>query len=68
MIEAGAERAETEAMPYGAAEGAVGTAAYSLEIDGVTAEGSRNVQRGLGALVAFGGALGVAALVRRRLG
>ncbi len=67
MIEAGAERAETEAMPYGAPEGAIGTAAYSLEIDGVTAEGSRNVQRGLGALVAFGGALGLTALVRRRL-
>jgi putative membrane protein len=53
LITAGAERAKTEGMAYGAPEGAEGFTAYSLEIAGVDGEGSRNVARTAGALGAF---------------
>ena len=44
-IEAGAERAQTEDMVYGAPEDAVGLAAYSYEIKGEFGDGSRNLVR-----------------------
>jgi putative membrane protein len=67
LIVAGAERAKTEGMAYGAPAGASGATAYSLELAGVDGEGSRNVVRGLGALALLGLGTGAAALVRRRI-
>jgi putative membrane protein len=66
LIVAGAERAKSEGMAYGAPEGATGVTAYSLELAGMDGEGDRNVGRGLGALVILGLGTGAAALVRRR--
>jgi putative membrane protein len=67
LIVAGAERAKSEGMAYGAPEGATGVTAYSLELAGMNGEGGRNLGRGLGALVVLGLGTGAAALVRRRL-
>jgi putative membrane protein len=67
LIVAGAERAKSEGMAYGAPEGATGVTAYSLELAGMNGESGRNVGRGLGALVVLGLGTGAAALVRRRL-
>ena len=66
MLVAGAERAKTVAMAYGAPAGAAGTTAYSLEISGANGDGGTNVGRGLGALALFGAGGGLA-LFRRRL-
>jgi putative membrane protein len=65
LIEAGAQRAKTEGMAYGAPTNAAGNTAYSYELAGMTGEGSRNVGRGLGAAAVFGLA-GAAAFLRRR--
>ncbi|GAA4731277.1 hypothetical protein GCM10025782_32970 [Pedococcus ginsenosidimutans] len=65
LIVAGAERAKTEGMAYGAPADAVGNTAYSYELAGADGEGGRNVGRGLGAVAAFGLA-GGAAFLRRR--
>lgn len=67
LITAGAERAKSEGMAYGAPEGAEGFTAYSLEIAGVDGEGSRNTGRALGALAIFGLAGGLL-FWRRSLG
>jgi putative membrane protein len=64
-VEAATERARDSGMPYGAPEGATGTAAYSIEIAGADGEGARNLGRGLLALGIFGGVAGVTALARR---
>lgn len=64
-IAAGAERAQTEKMVFGAPEGAVGMAAYSYEIKGEDGEGSRNVARGLGGLAVLAAGAGAFALRRR---
>jgi putative membrane protein len=65
-IAAGAARAETEKMAYGAPEGADGLTAYSYIIQGEDGEDGRNLARGLtgGLLLAAGAA---AFAVRRRL-
>lgn len=63
-LEAGAERAQTEKMVFGAPENAMGLAAYSFEIMGEDGEGSRNVARGLGGLAVL--AAGAAAFGLRR--
>jgi putative membrane protein len=65
-IRAGADRADTESMAYGAPAGAVGLTAYSFEIKGESGEAGRNLQRSLAALVIGGAGLG-AFLLRRRL-
>ncbi|GAB3710665.1 hypothetical protein [Mariniluteicoccus flavus] len=62
-IEAGAKRAEQEAMPIGAPAGAQGMTAYSLEIDGVDGSESRSLGQGLAGLGMFAAA---AALLRKR--
>ncbi len=62
---AGAERADTEDMAYGAPEGAQGLTAYSFVLQGEDGAGARNLGRGLlagGAAALAGGGL----LVRRR--
>jgi putative membrane protein len=66
VIVAGAERAKTEAMAYGAPAGATGATAYSLEISGANGNGGSNIGRGVGALALFGAGGGLA-LFRRRL-
>ncbi|HET8615260.1 MAG TPA: hypothetical protein VFL94_07020 [Actinomycetales bacterium] len=66
LIVAGAERAKSEGMAYGAPAGATGVTAYSLELAGMDGEGSRNLGRGLGALAVLGIGTAAAGLVRRR--
>ncbi len=65
VIEAGAQRAQTEKMVYGAPENAVGLAAYSYELKGEDGEGSRNMTRGLGGLAVLAAGAGAFALRRR---
>lgn len=67
VIEAGAQRAQTAAMAYGAPDGAVGMTAYQFELDGATGEGSRNTGRGVAALALFAIGGGVAMFRRRVL-
>ncbi|PVG83663.1 hypothetical protein DDE18_04880 [Nocardioides gansuensis] len=65
IVAAGSERAEAEAMAYGAPQGAQGLTAYSFEIRGDTGEGGRNVTRGVLAGLLLAAGLGVVALRRR---
>ena len=65
LIEAGAQRAKTEGMAYGAPADAAGTTAYSFELAGMSGEGSRNLGRSAGAVAIFGLA-GAASFLRRR--
>ncbi len=65
-MQAGAERAQTEDMAYGAPEGAAGLTAYSYVIQGEDGEATRNWARGLAGMALLGlGAGGF--LLRRRL-
>lgn len=66
LIEAGAKRAQTEGMAYGAPADAAGQTAYSYELAAADGEGGRNVGRGFGAAAVFALA-GAAGLMRRRL-
>lgn len=66
LIEAGANRAKTEGMAYGAPQGAVGATAYSLELAGVDGTGTANLGRMVAAAGVFGLAGGLV-LLRRRL-
>lgn len=65
-IAAGAERAQTEKMAYGAPEGAMGLTAYSYVIQGDDGEGGRNLTRGMLGLAVLAAAAGVLA-ARRKL-
>jgi X-X-X-Leu-X-X-Gly heptad repeat protein len=67
LLSASANRAKTEAMPYGAPEGAAGATAYSLKLAGDTGEGGRSWVRLLLGLAVFGVAIGATGLLRRRL-
>jgi putative membrane protein len=67
LIEAGAQRAKTEGMAYGAPANAAGATAYSLDLAAMTGEGDRNVGRGVAALALFGAGAGVALLRRRSI-
>jgi putative membrane protein len=67
VLKAGAERASTEGMAYGAPDGAVGATAYSIEIAGVDGSGVSSAGRGLAAVALFALGAGIATLVRRRL-
>jgi len=64
LIEAGAARA-ADAQPYGSPEGAVALTAYKFEIAGADDTGSKNVTRGIAAVLLLGAAAGAAALRRR---
>ncbi|KQY24547.1 hypothetical protein ASD16_03180 [Cellulomonas sp. Root485] len=66
VLSAGAERAQTEGMAYGAPDGAVGSTAYSIEIAGVDGTGASSVGRLILAIVLFAGGIGLATLARRR--
>ena len=65
-MQAGAERAQTEDMAYGAPEGAAGLTAYSYVIQGEDGEAGRNWARGLAGMALLGLA-GGGFLLRRRL-
>ena len=63
-IEAGAERADSERMAYGAPDDAQGLTAYTYELLGDDGETGRNTKRGLAALGLLG--LGGGAFLLRR--
>ncbi len=65
VIAAGAKRAQTESMAFGAPTGAEGLTAYSFVIRGDDGEGDRNVERALAAAVLLGLGSGAFALRRR---
>jgi len=65
LIEAGAKRAQTEGMAYGAPADAAGQTAYSYELAGADGEGGRNLGRGLGAAVVLALGAGVGLLRRK---
>ena len=67
VMDAGAKRAQTEDMAYGAPADAIGLTAYSYILKGDDGEGGRNLARGLGAVVILGAGAGVFALRRRFL-
>ncbi|WP_407341679.1 hypothetical protein [Pengzhenrongella phosphoraccumulans] len=67
VIAAGADRAATEGMAYGAPDGAAGATAYSIDIAGADDAGVNSAGRGLAAVALFAGGAGLAGLVRRRL-
>lgn len=66
VMEAGSARAATEAMAYGAPEGATGLTAYNFILQGENGAAQRNLMRGVtgAALLGLGGG---AFLLRRRL-
>ncbi len=66
MLAAAANRAKTEAMPYGAPDGAASATAYSLKLAGATGEGGRSWIRLLAGLALFAVAIGATGLIRRR--
>ncbi|MDQ0373190.1 hypothetical protein [Cellulomonas humilata] len=66
VLSAGAERAQTEGMAYGAPDGAAGSTAYSIEIAGVDGNGASSVGRLILAVVLFAAGIGLATLARRR--
>jgi putative membrane protein len=67
-LTAGAERAHTDGMFYGAPTGSMGLMAYDFEINGSDGQGSRNIERLLLAIVLGGLGLGAFALRKRSVG
>lgn len=66
-IKAGADRAQTEDMAFGAPKGALGLTAYDFIINGDDGETSRNLQRGLGGAALLAAGAGAFAFRRRRV-
>lgn len=66
VLSAGAERAATEGMAYGAPDGAAGFTAYSIDIAGVDGTGASSVGRLIAAIVLFAAGIGLATFARRR--
>jgi putative membrane protein len=64
-LAAGAKRAHTDGMVYGAPANSMGLMAYDFEINGTDGQGSRNVERLVLAIVLGGLGLGAFALRRR---
>lgn len=67
VMKAGAKRAQSENMAFGAPEGAIGLTAYSYVLQGADGEGSRNLVRGLAGVAILAAGAGVFALRRRGL-
>jgi putative membrane protein len=65
VMKAGADRANTEDMAFGAPADAAGLTAYDYIINGDDGESGRNVARGLAGLAVLGAGGGVFALRRR---
>ncbi|WP_426592819.1 hypothetical protein ACPPVS_13765 [Cellulomonas sp. McL0617] len=68
VLAAGAQRAADESMAYGAPAGATGATAYSIDIAGADGSGVHALARLVVAIVLFAAGIGVASLVRRRIG
>jgi putative membrane protein len=66
IIKAMADRTADGGLPYGPPEGATGSAAFSFELAAATNEGSRNLTRGLLAIVALGMGALLSTVVRAR--
>ena len=66
IIDAMAEKTKDGGLPYGAPEGATGSAAYSFELAAATNEGSKNLTRGALALVALGVGALLSTVIRAR--
>jgi putative membrane protein len=66
LLQAATARGAAEAMPYGAPEGSIGTAAYSITLAGEAGEGGQNLVKALAAVAILGLAAGGVALARRR--
>ena len=66
LLQAANARGAAEALPYGAPEGAIGTAAYSITLAGESGEGGQNFVKALAAIAILGLAAGGVALARRR--
>ncbi|MET0789384.1 MAG: hypothetical protein ABWY33_09090 [Cellulomonas sp.] len=66
VLSAGAERASTEGMAYGAPQGAVGATAYSIDIAGADGTGVSSLGRFIAAIVLFAAGIGLATFARRR--
>lgn len=66
VLSAGAERAATEGMAYGAPEGAVGATAYSIDIAGADGSGASSMGRLIAAIALFAAGIGLATFARRR--
>jgi putative membrane protein len=67
VLEAGAHRADTEKMAFGAPEGASGLTAYSFIVKGEDGEAGRNLARGLAGLALLAAGGGVFAFRRRMI-
>jgi putative membrane protein len=67
VMDAGAKRAQTSSMAYGAPTDAIGLTAYSYVIQGDDGEGGRNFTRTAGGVLMLGVAGGVWMLRRRFL-
>lgn len=67
VLEAGAHRADTEDMAFGAPEGASGLTAYNYIVKGEDGEGGRNWARGIAGLALLAAGGGVFAYRRRML-
>lgn len=67
VLEAGAQRADTEDMAFGAPEGASGLTAYSFIVKGEDGEAGRNWARGIAGLALLAAGGGVFAYRRRML-
>lgn len=65
VFKAGAERASTEDMAFGAPKGAMGLTAYSYVIEGEDGEAAHNWGRGIAGLGVLGAGAGAFALRRR---
>ena len=60
------KKAEDGALPYGAPEGATGSAAYDFKLAAVTGEGEGNAARGIVALLLLAGGAALATVLGRR--
>lgn len=67
VLQAATARGAAEALPYGAPEGAIGTAAYSITLAGEAGEGGQNLIKAIAAIAILGLAAGGVALARRRV-
>lgn len=66
LLQAANARGAAEALPYGAPDGAIGTAVYSITLAGESGEGGQNFVKALAAIAILGLAAGGVALARRR--
>ena len=66
VLELMTENTKDGGLPFGPPEGATGSAAYSFELAAATHESSRNLSRGVLAIIALAGGAALATFVRAR--